>query len=71
MALAESKEWQSGYSERYGCAYLEKTGSNEAIWYLDGRAAADRMRMLQMFGASGVCLEAPAAASEELLAAIQ
>lgn len=71
LALAESKEWQSGYSERYGCAYLEKTGSNEAIWYLDGRAAADRMRMLQMFGASGVCLEAPAAASEELLAAIQ
>lgn len=70
LALAESREWQAGYSERYGCAYLEKEGTNEAVWYLNGRAAADRIRMLQLFGASGVCLESPDAASEELLMAI-
>jgi len=63
--------WRYSYSERYGCAYLEKAGANEAIWYLDGRAAEDHLRLLQLAGAGGVCLETPAAAHPELLAALQ
>ena len=63
--------WQYNYSERYGCAYLEKGETNEAIWYLDGTAAEAHLRMLKLLGVDGLCVENPAAASEEVLALIR
>ena len=63
--------WSYDYSDRYGCAYLEKTDGNEAIWYLDGTAAEDHLWMLKLLGVGGLCVENPAAASAGMLAAIQ
>lgn len=63
--------WAYDYSERYGCAYLEKESGNEAIWYLDGTAAEDHLRMLKLLGVGGLCVENPAAASAAMLAVIR
>ncbi len=63
--------WQYNYSDRYGCAYLEKPGANEAIWYLDGTAAKAHLQMMKLSGVGGLCMEAPANASAELLAAVK
>jgi hypothetical protein len=63
--------WSYDYSDRYGCAYLEKTDGNEVIWYLDGTATEDHLRMLKLLGVGGLCVENPAAASAGMLVAIQ
>lgn len=63
--------WEYGYSDRYGCAYLEKPEANEAVWYLDGAAAEAHLQLLKLLGVKGICLEKPAAAHPDLLEALQ
>lgn len=69
--LLEDDSWQEEWSQRYGCACLERTNGNEAVWYLNGRAAEERLQMLRLFGAEGVCLDDPAGAAPGLLDALQ
>lgn len=71
VSRKQNSGWSAGYSQRYGCAWLERSGTDEAIWYLDGRAAAERVRLLDMLGSGGICMEEISSVSDEVLSAIQ
>ena len=70
VSRKQNSGWTYGYSERYGCAWLEH-GANEAIWYLDGRSATERVRLLDMLGTGGIWLEEIGAVSGEVLTALR
>ena len=44
------------YSDRYACAYLTADDADTAVWYLDGEAARERVRMAALFGVDQLCL---------------
>src|SRR5699024_6639159 len=54
-ALLDAPKTQSYYADRYACAYLTAE-DGAAVWYLDGRAARERVRMAAFFGVDQVCL---------------
>ena len=54
-ALLDTPKTQSYYADRYACAYLTAE-DGAAVWYLDGRAARERVRMAAFFGVDQVCL---------------
>lgn len=73
-ALLESGSVHQHYSPRYACAYLtgaEKQTASEVIWYLNGKAAAERIRMLQLLGVNQLFLSDLSTASEDQLSALQ
>lgn len=68
--VLENKDTADYYSNRYACAYL--SGKNEdnkslVVWYLDMRAAAERVQMLRCFGVDQVCLTDLQSASADLI----
>ena len=72
-ALLAEETTAAYYSDRYGCAYL--TGVNEdrdplTVWYLDRRAAADRVQLARCFGVGQICLAEADGVSPELLAGL-
>ena len=54
-ALLADPQTRSYYADRYGCAYLT-TDDGAAVWYLDGEAARERVRLAAFFGVDQVCL---------------
>ena len=54
--LLSSPKTQSYYADRYACAYLTAEDGNAAVWYLDGEAVLERVRMAAFFGVDQVCL---------------
>ena len=55
-ALLESAQTQAYYSDRYACAYLTADDGDTAVWYLDGEAARERVRVAAFFGVDQLCL---------------
>ena len=55
-ALLASAQTQDYYSDRYACAYLTADDADTAVWYLDGEAARERVRMAALFGVDQLCL---------------
>ena len=59
QTLLEGGEMAAHYSERYACAYLAgatESTSSHSVWYLDGRSAAERVRLLRFFGGGQIFL---------------
>ena len=70
--LADSKT-EAYYSSRYACAYLANTGKDgreTAVWYLDGAAAAERVRLAGFFDVDQVCLSDLTSVSADLLSGL-
>lgn len=61
------------YSIRYGCAYLTQPAGNgqTVVWYLNGEAAAARLRLAAFFGVGQVCLSDLTSVSPEVSGALQ
>ena len=55
-ALLSDPQTRSYYSDRYACAYLTADDADTAVWYLDGEAARERVRMAALFGVDQLCL---------------
>lgn len=54
-----NKKTEDYYSGRYGCAYLSGYTADKkslVVWYLNGRAMAERAQLARCFGVSHVCL---------------
>lgn len=71
--LVSDGEMSSHYAARYASTYLvgtEQSNSSHAVWYLDGRGAAERTQMLRLFGANVVCLTDPVPASPDLISGL-
>jgi len=56
------------YSERYACAYL--AGDKQTVWYLDGRSAAERTRLLRFFGGRQIVLTDADCAAPDFLSGL-
>ena len=55
-ALLASAQVRDYYSDRYACAYLTADDGDTVVWYLNGEAALERIRMAAFFGVEQVCL---------------
>ena len=55
-ALLASTQVRDYYSDRYACAYLTADDGDTVVWYLNGEAALERIRMAAFFGVEQVCL---------------
>ena len=64
-ALAEEGAY---YSERYGCAYLQR--GRDTVWYLDGRACRERVQLLGFFAVDQLCLTDVSGAAPAQLAGL-
>ena len=54
--LLDSPRTQDYYSDRYACAYLTADDGRTVVWYLNGAAALERIRMAALFGVGQICL---------------
>jgi spore germination protein YaaH len=70
--LADQKNTESYYSNRYAAAFLIQTDSKKqtVVWYLDQQAAQARAQLCALFGVSRVFLSDLDSVSPELLAGL-
>ena len=54
--LLDSPRTRDYYSDRYACAYLTADDGRTVVWYLNGEAALERIRMAALFGVDQICL---------------
>ena len=54
--LLKSALSQDYYADRYACAYLTTDGGDTVVWYLNGEAALERIRVAAFFGVDQICL---------------
>lgn len=69
-AILEDKDTEDYYSNRYACAYLSGSTADKkslVVWYLNRRAAEERVQLLRCFSVDQVCLSSVQNASTELL----
>ncbi|MEG1988316.1 MAG: S-layer homology domain-containing protein [Oscillibacter sp.] len=71
--LAASPSAETYVSARYACAYLTRgSGSSRmSLWFLDGDAAAQRIRLAGFFGVNQVCLSDLTSVSAAFSAGLQ
>ena len=54
--LLSDPQTQAYYADRYACAYLTADDGLTAVWYLNGDAAMERIRMAAFFQVGQICL---------------
>ena len=71
--LADAKNTEQYYANRYACAYLVRTEQKNTVtvWYLDRQAAQARRQLAAFFGVDQIWLSDLDSASDQLLAGLQ
>lgn len=71
--LAEENGLKRYEAARYGCSYLSGVMEKKqaTVWYLDGAAAAERVKMMNCFGVDQVCLSTMSGVSGDFLTGLQ
>ena len=70
--ILEDSGGDAHYSSRYACAYLEhfQNGPSNVVWYLNGQAVRERVRLARLFGAGSICLSELSAVLPEVVSAM-